>query len=51
MSYRLDARDQGLTGYQFHSPGEWFAELYAGYRTGKLGPRHPALAFLRKLAP
>jgi hypothetical protein len=30
-------------------PGEWFAELYAGYRSGKLGKKHPALEWLTKL--
>ena len=40
---------KGLTGYQFRAPGEWFAELYAGYRSGKLGKKHPALEWLTKL--
>ncbi|HSI12453.1 MAG TPA: hypothetical protein VK961_10435, partial [Chthoniobacter sp.] len=28
-SYNLAARKQGVTGYQFRAPGEWFSELYA----------------------
>ena len=36
VSYLADARKQGLTGYQFRAPPEWFAELYAGYRSKKL---------------
>lgn len=51
VSYPASERSKGLTGYQFRAPGEWFAELYAGYRSGKLGPRHPALEWLKKIAP
>jgi hypothetical protein len=50
VSYLADARKQGLTGYQFRAPPEWFAELYAGYRSKKLKPNHPAMDFLKKLA-
>jgi len=49
VSYDASARNKGLTGYQFRAPGEWFAELYAGYRSGKLGKKHPALEWLTKL--
>jgi len=49
VSYLYAARSKGLTGYQFRAPGEWFAELYAGYRAGSLGPKHPALEWLKKL--
>jgi hypothetical protein len=49
VSYVAAARAKGLTGYQFRAPGEWFAELYAGWKTKKLGPRHPALDWLTKL--
>jgi len=49
VSYSASARSKGLTGYQFRAPGEWFAELYAGYRSGKLGKKHPALEWLTKL--
>ncbi|MEO8081235.1 MAG: hypothetical protein ABI641_11935 [Caldimonas sp.] len=49
VSYLAVARSKALTGYQFRAPGEWFAELYAGWKTGKLGPRHPALDWLTKL--
>ena len=49
VSYLAGARSKGLTGYQFRAPGEWFSELYAGYKTGKLGSKHPALEWLKKL--
>lgn len=41
VSYDVAARAKGITGYQFRAPGEWFAELYAAYYTGKLNPNHP----------
>ena len=40
---------QGVTGYQFRAPGEWFAELYAAFFSKKLNPKHPAAAWLAKL--
>jgi hypothetical protein len=49
VGYDADARKRGLTGYQFRAPGEWFAELYAGYRSKKLKDDHPAMAWLTKL--
>ena len=49
VGYLADARNQGLTGYQFRAPAEWFAELYAGHRTGKLKDTHPAMSWLKKL--
>ena len=49
VSYLASARSKGLTGYQFRAPGEWFAELYAGFRSNKLGPKHPAREWLKKL--
>ena len=49
VSYKLAARSQGITGYQFRSPMEWFAELYAAYFSKKLNPKHPAAAWLGKL--
>ena len=42
-SYAFDARKQGITGYQFRSPWEWFSEIYAAYRTGVLKDTHPAI--------
>ncbi len=49
VGYLAEARNQGLTGYQFRAPAEWFAELYAGYRSGKLKDTHPAMDWLKKL--
>ncbi len=49
VSYLASARKQGLTGYQFRAPAEWFAELYAGWKSGRLGKSHPALEWLKKL--
>ena len=49
VSPLASARSKGLTGYQFRAPGEWFAELYAGWKSGRLGPKHPALEWLKKL--
>jgi hypothetical protein len=51
FSYDLAARSQGLTGYQFRAPWEWFAELYAAHFSGKLKPEHPAMAFLKQFKP
>jgi hypothetical protein len=49
VGYLAAARKKALTSYQFSAPGEWFAELYAGYRSGKLKYTHPAMAWLEKL--
>jgi hypothetical protein len=49
VSYDGAARSKGLTGYQFRAPGEWFAELYAGFHSQKLKPSHPANAWLSKI--
>ncbi len=49
VSYKLAARAQGVTGYQFRSSAEWFAELYASYFMKKMNPKHPAAAWLDKL--
>ena len=46
-SYKLSARKQGIHGYQFRAPGEWFAELYAAYYSKKLKPSHPAMSLAR----
>ncbi|MCU0775064.1 MAG: hypothetical protein MUC74_11355 [Ideonella sp.] len=47
--YDAGARSQGLTGYQFRSPVEWFSEIYAAYYMKKLKPSHPATVWLKKL--
>jgi hypothetical protein len=49
VRYLAAARNKALTGYQFRAPGEWFAELYAGFRSGKLQDTHPAMEWLKKL--
>ena len=49
VSYAAVARKKALTGYQFRAPAEWFAELYAGFKSNKLGPKHPAREWLKKL--
>ena len=47
VSYLYAARAQGITGYQFRAPGEWFAELYAAYFAKRLKKSHPAVAWLK----
>lgn len=49
VSYKYAARSQGITGYQFRAPAEWFAELYAAYYSGKLNPKHTAAPWLHKM--
>lgn len=49
VRYDYDARKQGIHGYQFRAPGEWFAELYAAHFCGKLNQSHPAAAWLKTL--
>lgn len=49
FSYEAVARSQGITGYQFRSPGEWFSELYAAYKSDKLKDAHPAMSWLKEL--
>ena len=49
VGYLAAARSKALTGYQFRAPAEWFAELYAGYRSGKLKDTHPAMVWLKTL--
>jgi len=50
VSYEASARSRGITGYQFRAPGEWFSELYAAYKLGKLKPQHPSVGWLSKLS-
>lgn len=49
VSYDLGERGKGITGYQFRAPGEWFAEIYAAYHSGKLKDGHPAAGWLKDL--
>jgi len=48
VSYAYAARAKGITGYQFRSEAEWFAELYAAFFSEKLKPEHPSAAWLGK---
>jgi hypothetical protein len=41
FSYLMSARGKCVSSYQFNSPAEWFAELYAAYYMGKLPESHP----------
>ena len=49
VSYPMAARKQGVSGYQFRSPLEWFSELYAAYHSKKLPDTHPAVSWLAEL--
>ena len=48
VSYEFAARSQGVRGYQFRAPGEWFADIYAAFHSGKMNPKHPAREWLEK---
>jgi hypothetical protein len=50
-SYRYSARAQGISGYQFRAPGEWFAELYAAFYSKRLQPSHPSVPWLKNFGP
>jgi hypothetical protein len=50
-SYRYAARGQGISGYQFRAPGEWFAELYAAFYSKRLQPSHPSVPWLKRFGP
>lgn len=49
VSYKATARAEGITGYQFRAPGEWFSELYAAYKSEQMKPAHPAKTWLDQL--
>ncbi|QHJ00387.1 hypothetical protein GT347_21840 [Xylophilus rhododendri] len=49
VSYLLDERRKGITGYQWRAPGEWFAELYMSWHGGKLKDNHPFAGWLKAL--
>ena len=50
VSYLKSARSRGITGYQFRAPGEWFSELYAAFKSGKLKKNHPSHTWLAELS-
>ena len=50
VSYLASERKKGMTGYQFRAPGEWFAELYACFHSGKLKNGHPAMKWIKSLS-
>jgi hypothetical protein len=50
VSHVATARRQGISGYQFRAPGEWFAELYAAYHSKVLKRSHPSRAWLDELS-
>lgn len=50
VSYLASARARGITGYQFRAPGEWFSELYAAWKLGKLKVGHPSIKWLAGLS-
>lgn len=45
VSYKVAAKDIGVSHYQFRAPQEWFAELYAHYYMGTL-QGHPLRGWL-----
>lgn len=49
VSYDLKQRALAVTGYQFRAPGEWFSELYAALKVGKLKNSHPVYDELNAL--
>ncbi|HEY8879789.1 MAG TPA: hypothetical protein VIN03_19620 [Roseateles sp.] len=46
-SYLMSARVKCVSSYQFNSPAEWFAELYAAYYMDKLPKGHPDYAWMK----
>ncbi|MAY89537.1 MAG: hypothetical protein CML02_22845 [Pseudooceanicola sp.] len=38
--YNYAARANGVSGYQFRAPGEWFSELFAAVHSGKIKNSH-----------
>lgn len=46
-SYLASARTSKVTNYQFRAAGEWYAEAYACFFTGRLPETHPLYALLK----
>jgi hypothetical protein len=41
FQYDMAVRSKSISKYQFNTPAEWFAELYAAFYLKKLPPAHP----------
>jgi hypothetical protein len=47
--YPLAARNNRVSDYQFRSPLEWFAEVYAVFKLGKLSQGHPCYTLINDI--
>ncbi len=48
VSYKLSEREHKVSLYQWRSPGEWFAEVYANFELGTLEDTHPLYEWMKK---